>query len=602
MPAFSEIEENLVRVVGLQLRNFRGFSFMDLELEQEKPVNVFIADNGGGKTTILDAIARFLLDFLNQTILNQNKFLPQKHQKNWNSKDIKNDQEVAYCSAKLELTYFQPALELLEVIAEMTDFLNEYELEGKVAWLELHRSESNVEGDYWSLVIEETEEGNDEDTKNLIPLPADILDRLDQLAMPGTTKVNNWEEVKESRKLVPDDTFIVATRRTDEGWMGNICFDGDGQRVLKVKYSGALELEVEINKAGVPIIARPVIPKKGLEKALETYITYIREGVAFLEDFRSSVKYYNSEYTTVTLPLLVYYGGSAINTQFGEVGIQYTAELYQSYIKALQPSRFDFEEFFEWLNWVKSNEPSYIFDRVEKTVLTALNADEDTYKELKIEKGQLWLDKAYVKGQGALPVEVSQLSAGEKNMLALVGDLTKRAIQLNPVLFEIDYDEEQGTFSNPLEYTQGVVLIDEVDLHFHPKWQRQVLPTLRRLFPKIQFLVTTHSPFVLQTVPPSQRLRITNGTMRYFSGEAISDYEGIVIDYFKIGDFFDPETEEKLKRFRFYAGEIHNGERARNDLEFRTLVFNLTKKGDLIKSVVAYELNQLEKQLGFDND
>jgi len=304
-------------------------------------------------------------------------------------------------------------------------------------------------------------------------------------------------------------------------------------------------MEVEINRSGIPSFARPVIEKSD---DLEKHISYLRKGVAFLEDFRLHVKYYNSEDTTVTLPLLVYYGGSAINTQFGEVGIRYTAELYQSYKNALQPGRFDFEEFFEWLNWVDSNEPSYIFDRVEETVLTALNADEDTYKELKIEKGQLWLDKAYLKSQGALPVEVSQLSAGEKNLLALVGDLTKRAIQLNPVLFKVDYDEEQGTFSNPLEYTRGVVLIDEVDLHFHPKWQRQVLPTLRGLFPNIQFLVTTHSPFVVQGVNGSI-FQIENGIPKegmLYGGWSILEILMVIMG---VSDGYGPHYERLVEAF-----------------------------------------------------
>jgi predicted ATP-binding protein involved in virulence len=49
----------------------------------------------------------------------------------------------------------------------------------------------------------------------------------------------------------------------------------------------------------------------------------------------------------------------------------------------------------------------------------------------------------------------------------------------------------------PLGEMEGLVLIDEIDLHLHPKWQLGLIPTLKRVFPRLQFIVTTHSPMVL---------------------------------------------------------------------------------------------------------
>jgi predicted ATP-binding protein involved in virulence len=68
-------------------------------------------------------------------------------------------------------------------------------------------------------------------------------------------------------------------------------------------------------------------------------------------------------------------------------------------------------------------------------------------------------------------------------MLAMVGDIAQKAAKLNPQLG-----------ANVLLETPGVVLIDELDLHLHPRWQRRVITDLRRTFPKIQFICTTHSP------------------------------------------------------------------------------------------------------------
>lgn len=84
---------------------------------------------------------------------------------------------------------------------------------------------------------------------------------------------------------------------------------------------------------------------------------------------------------------------------------------------------------------------------------------------------------------------VNQLSDGEKCLMAMVGDLARRLAIANPVR------------DNPLE-GDGVVLIDEIDLHLHPKWQRLVVPNLLRVFPNCQFLITTHSPHVVTHVHP----------------------------------------------------------------------------------------------------
>lgn len=84
----------------------------------------------------------------------------------------------------------------------------------------------------------------------------------------------------------------------------------------------------------------------------------------------------------------------------------------------------------------------------------------------------------------------SNLSDGQRNILALVGDLAVKAVKLN-------YD---ALGEESLLRTPGVVLIDELDLHLHPTWQRVVLENLRTTFPNLQFIATTHSPFIVQTL------------------------------------------------------------------------------------------------------
>ncbi|MDX1934145.1 MAG: AAA family ATPase [Capsulimonadales bacterium] len=85
------------------------------------------------------------------------------------------------------------------------------------------------------------------------------------------------------------------------------------------------------------------------------------------------------------------------------------------------------------------------------------------------------------------------LSDGQRNILSLVADIAFRCVTLNPEL------REEATKETP-----GVVLIDELDLHLHPKWQRRIVDDLRRTFPKIQFIVTTHSPLIIQSLRPGE--------------------------------------------------------------------------------------------------
>lgn len=111
----------------------------------------------------------------------------------------------------------------------------------------------------------------------------------------------------------------------------------------------------------------------------------------------------------------------------------------------------------------------------------------------------------------------SLLSDGQRCMLAMIGDLAQKAVSLNPHLG-----------SEILEKTPGIVLIDELDLHLHPQWQRRVIEDLRRLFKSIQFICTTHSPFLIQSLRSGEELLMLDGQplsdVAHLSIEAISEY------------------------------------------------------------------------------
>lgn len=93
--------------------------------------------------------------------------------------------------------------------------------------------------------------------------------------------------------------------------------------------------------------------------------------------------------------------------------------------------------------------------------------------------------------KNGVTISATDLSQGEKALFSLVSDISRRLVLLNPC----DPNNALNGF--------GVVMIDEIDLHLHPKWQQEIVSKLREVFPNIQFILTTHSPQVLSTVPHS---------------------------------------------------------------------------------------------------
>ena len=122
--------------------------------------------------------------------------------------------------------------------------------------------------------------------------------------------------------------------------------------------------------------------------------------------------------------------------------------------------------------------------------------------------------------------KLDQLSDGEKTLLMLVVDIARRLAILNPSITNPSELLEKGT---------GIILIDEIDLHLHPQWQRIVIPSFRKTFPNCQFIVTTHSPQVLSGVnrenvfilEDSEIVELTPHTFGRDSNSILSEVMGV---------------------------------------------------------------------------
>jgi predicted ATP-binding protein involved in virulence len=136
------------------------------------------------------------------------------------------------------------------------------------------------------------------------------------------------------------------------------------------------------------------------------------------------------------------------------------------------------------------------------------------------------LDELVVSLGDGKPLPLAYYSDGYRNLIFLVMDIAWRASQLNPWL----------NYAEMKEQSHGVVVIDEVDLHLHPKWQGKVIPILHSLFPNVQFFISTHSPIVVSSFNPEfgQLHIIEEGNIRpcderYF-GKEVSDILKFILD------------------------------------------------------------------------
>lgn len=165
-------------------------------------------------------------------------------------------------------------------------------------------------------------------------------------------------------------------------------------------------------------------------------------------------------------------------------------------------------------------------------------------------------------------LKLSQLSDGIQNVFGMVADIAYRCYLLNSHLGE-----------NAAKKTEGIVLIDEIDMHLHPEWQQVILRDLQTAFPNLQFIVTTHSPQVLSTVKKEHIRIIRDGKLEDVLSNTYGEISGDVM-YRVQGVNPRPPIEE------------------REDLDKLTLWVDSGRYDDEVTSL----LNQLIDKLGSENE
>ena len=187
---------------------------------------------------------------------------------------------------------------------------------------------------------------------------------------------------------------------------------------------------------------------------------------------------------------------------------------------ALSNRMVDYRDFMARYRVWTSTEDS----RARRAFDAALERFLDGFTEVLVEESPLRLSVR----KGVHRLSLSQLSDGERSFIAIVGDMVRRLVLANPDL------------ADPLN-GHGVVLIDELELHLHPTWQREVVEKLRATFPNIQFIGTTHSPFVIQSLRPGELINLDPDEFSEYADKSIEDIAENVMGV---------EVPQKSERYR----------------------------------------------------
>lgn len=148
---------------------------------------------------------------------------------------------------------------------------------------------------------------------------------------------------------------------------------------------------------------------------------------------------------------------------------------------------------------------------------------------------------------------MDEMSDGYKNTLSMIGDIAYRMAVLNPMLGD-----------KVLEETPGVVVIDEIDLHLHPQWQQTIISDLNTIFPKIQFIVSSHAPAVINSVAKEQIRILDNGEIYMPAAQTYGrDANSILREVMKVSE---RPTDIKQRMSLFYSYMDENNYKEADDV------------------------------------
>jgi len=294
--------------------------------------------------------------------------------------------------------------------------------------------------------------------------------------------------------LIARIQFDPGSRTTTVKWNGINSYQEREKDLAKGRFLGEQDIkngETEIHNE-ITILLDSQELKWSLSTVQKGHSTKLNENLSEFELVTSKKRGHWQESSEANIPLAVYYPvNRAVLDIPLEIPKEHLFKQIDAYYQALTGVKIGFGSFFQWFRALEDLENEERRDNSDyrnrqlEAVREAIYSLLEGFSNLRVRRSPL---RMTVTKQGQELI-INQLSDGEKGLLAMVGDLARRLAIANPSL------------PKPLQGS-GVVLIDEIELHLHPKWQREIIPALTRTFPNCQFIVTTHSPQVLSQVKP----------------------------------------------------------------------------------------------------
>ena len=308
-------------------------------------------------------------------------------------------------------------------------------------------------------------------------------------------------------------------------------------------------------------------------------------------DFVKEIRNGNED---VILPLISYYGTGRLWAQKKEKQADIASEIsnrFGGYVDCLSASSNE----KLMIKWFKKMTMIQVQEETEIPELTAvrtaiaecyksgdlISSDVDVRYSLKSDE----LEIIYIDKDGNKQKQpFHELSDGYKNTLSLVGDIAYRMAVLNPQLL-----------GEVTKKTPGVVLIDEVDQHLHPLWQKNILRCLMQIFPKVQFVVTTHSPSIISSAINSNLILLDNDGCHYYGRDAYGkDVNSVLYEIMGAG-YRPDEIESKLKEFNDCL-DRRDFDKAKNILDELTDLLG-EKNTDVVNAKIAYDFETFSGDL-----
>ncbi len=185
------------------------------------------------------------------------------------------------------------------------------------------------------------------------------------------------------------------------------------------------------------------------------------------------------------------------------------------------------------------------------------------------------------------------LPDGLKSLISWIGDLLMR-------LDSLKWKDDTPIFDREI-----ILFLDEIEVHLHPAWQRKVLPIVQKLFKNAQIFVSTHSPFVVNSVDDAwvYKLKVTDGKAKVESvtkSEDGNSYSYVLEETFDIKEEFGVGVQKDLEKFKDLRNQILSSTNGTSKFEkdIKVLGRKLAEQSEELNTIVQFEIRQINRRKG----